>query len=386
MLARPKIEGYLAPQERFEAILAEAFRRHGPRVVDLGYANAYDGPDPRVLGAMREALADDSDLSFQYTPYGGNTTTRRLIAIALGKRFGLPLNFRDVVLTPGAMSALNVVFRSLFAGDEECLVLTPCWLDYPLYLENLAVPFRFVPLGREKHLDLEAIRAAITPRTRAILFSHPGCPSSVMLNDGELKDLADVLASAEAEHGTEICVIGDEVHRDVNWSGAPFHTVLQYHPRSVSIFSFGKALFLQGQRIGYIAVSPAMPRREEMRSCLERLVRVMGFCTPTNLMQRAVRSLLDYAPRLDVVVRRQAMARDALRAAGYEVIDGDATFFVYVRSPVADEFSFVERLAGKGVIVLPSSVFHEPGHFRLSLTARTEALEAGLPAFREVMA
>ncbi len=379
------IEAYLAPQERFETILADAFRRHGPRLVDLGYANAYDGPDARILEAMRGALADESDLSFQYTPYGGSTTTRRLIATALSRRFGLTLNFRDVVMTPGAMAALNVVFRSLFAGEQECLVLTPCWLDYPLYLENLGIPFRFLPLGPDKRLDLRAIESAITPKTRGILFSHPGCPSGVVLDDAELKGLAEVVGNAERRHGTEIHVIGDEVHRDVNWGGASFRTVLGYHPRSLSIFSFGKALFLQGQRIGYIAVSPAMPGREEMRARLERFVRVMGFCTPTNLMQRAVRSLLDYAPRLDVVASRQAMARAALREAGYDVVAAEATFFVYVRSPDADEFTFVERLAERGVIVLPSSIFHEPGYFRLSLTARTQALEAGLPVFRQVI-
>jgi len=380
------IESYLAPQERFEAILADAFRRHGPRLVDLGYANAYDGPDPKVIGAMREALADNSDLSFQYTPYGGSTTTRRLIATALSRRFSLSLNFRDVILTPGAMSALNVVFRSLFEGDQECLVLTPCWLDYPLYLENLRVPFRFVPHARDKHLDLGAIEAAITPRTRGILFSHPGCPSGVVLTDAELRGLKELLARAERQHGTEIHVIGDEVHRDVNWGRVAFRSVLEYHPRSLSIFSFGKSLFLQGQRIGYVAVSPNMPGREEIRSRLERFVRVMGFCTPTNLMQRAVRDLLDYSPRLELVAQRQTMARTALREAGYDVVPGEASFFVYVRSPVADEFAFVERLAAKGVMVLPSSVFHETGYFRLSLTARTEAIEAGLPAFRQVLA
>jgi len=376
-----EVRRHLAPQERYEALVADAFRRHGPRLVDLGYANTYDGPGPEVRAALASALEDDGDLSFQYTPYGGSTPTRRLIASHLARRFSLASNFRDVVLTPGAMAGLNLVFRALFAAGDECLVLTPCWLDYPVYLSHLGVRFRFVPLGPDKHFDFAALAAAIGPRTRGLIFSHPGCPTGVVFPDAELRRLAELLAAKEAEHGGPLWVIGDEVHRDVNWGGAEIHSVLEYHPRSLSIYSFGKSLFLQGQRIGYVAVSPRMPEREEMRTRLQQLVRIMGFCTPTNLMQRAVRRLIGHEPPLGLVLERQRAVRAALAGYGYRVCEGEATFFVYVESPVHDDFTFAGRLAERGVLVLPSSVFHEPGWFRISLTARTDAVEAGLPAF-----
>ncbi|NJN14597.1 MAG: aminotransferase class I/II-fold pyridoxal phosphate-dependent enzyme, partial [Planctomycetes bacterium] len=364
-----RMAGHMAAQERFEGILASAFRAFGHRLSDLSYANAYDGPDEPVLSAIAAALTDRSGLAYQYTPYGGNTATRRLIGSQLARNTGQPFNYKDVILTPGAMAALNLVFRALVQGEEgegECLVLTPCWLDYPVYLENLGVPFRFVPMAGDKHLDLDALARALQPSTRAVILSSPGCPSGVLFGREELESLAATLDAAESRFGTRILLIGDEVHRDLLWSGEPFTSVLSCRPRSVSIYSFGKALFLQGQRIGYVAVNPAMPEREEVRAELQRAVRYMGFCTPTNLMQRAVPALLDYRPRLELVAARQHRTRAALQEFGYEVCEGKATFFVYARSPDPDEFLFVERLAQKGLMVLPSSVFHEPGWFRIS--------------------
>lgn len=372
---------YLEPQERFDEIVSRAFRRFGPRLADLSYANAYDGPSDLVLNAIRRALEEATDLDFQYTPYGGKTTTRRLIASQLCRLTNQSFNYRDVVLTPGAMAGLNVVFRSLLDGDGELIVLTPCWLDYPVYLDNLGIRFRFVPLGSDKHLDLAAISGAITERTRGIIFSQPGCPSGVMLGRDELAQLSDLLDEMEARHGTNLYLIGDEVHRDIAWGDTPFHSVLACHPRSVSIYSFGKALFLQGQRIGYVAVSPEMPERVELRDLLQRNVRRMGFCTPTNLMQRAVVHLLDYRPPLAEIARRQKTVRAALTSMGYEVCDADATFFVYVKSPIADDMEFAEYMGSLGVLVLPSSVFHEAGYFRISVTATSEALTACLASF-----
>jgi aspartate aminotransferase len=336
------------------------------------------------VAAIRKALDDKRDLSFQYTPYGGKTDLRRVIATQLSRRFGQTLHFRDVVMTPGAMSGVNTVFRTLCDEDQELLVLTPCWLDYPLYLANLGIPFRFVPLGADKHLDLEAIRAAIASRTRGIILTHPGCPSGVLLSHEELQGLADVIREAERLHGTRIFVISDEVHRDVIWADTAFETALSFHPRTLAIYSFGKSLFLQGQRIGYVVVSPRMPEREELRQNVERAVRAMGFCTPTHLMQRAVIDLLDYVPPLAAIAERQELTRQTLKQLGYHVWDASATFFVYAQCPIRDDFAFVSELAEHGVLVMPSSLFHESGCFRISVTARTESLRAGLRVLSEL--
>jgi len=380
-----ELRPHFEPQDRFDLIHTEAWRRFGPRLIDLSYANAYEGPDHVVVDAIRHALDDDSELSFQYTPYAGRTMTRRLIATRLTQEYGLPFMFRDVVLTPGAMAALNISFRTLLQTGDELLVLTPCWIDYPLYLANLEIDARFVALNENKHLDLEKIRQAIGPRTKGIIFSQPGCPTGVLYSPEEIQALTKLLLQSEREFGHPIYWISDEVHRHLVWSEESFYSPLRCYPRCIAIYSFGKALFLQGQRIGYVAVSPSMPEREAIRQQLERCVRMMGFCTPTNLMQRAVCNLLDYKPPLAKVAELQREIRAGLSACKYQVCPGTATFFIYVKSPTPDEYQFVELLAKSGVVVLPSSIFCEPGYFRISVTARPEAVLSSIPAFAKAL-
>lgn len=379
------LEALLEPQERLDRLIAATFRRFGPKVVDLSYANPYDGPDEEVLSVLKRAAGEGRGLSLQYTPYGGRVVTRRAIAAQLSRDYGLPFHFRDVIMTPGAMAALNVAFRGLFGPEDEVIVLTPCWQDYPLYLHNLNVPISLVPLREDKHLDLDAIGRALGRRTKGILFSQPCCPSGVLYSQEELDGLSTLLREAEARFGTSIYLISDEVHRQLVWSRRALYSPLLSYPRSICIYSFGKALALQGQRIGYVAVSPRMPENYEVRGILERCVRIMGFCAPTSVMQRAVCELLDYRPGLEALAKKQERVRSALAGYGYEICNAEATFFVYIKCPIRGDFKFAELVASRGVVVVPSTLFHEPGHLRLSLTARSEAIARGIPAFADVL-
>ena len=375
----------LEPQERFDRLIAKAFSRFGPRLVDLSYANPADGPSAEVLDVLRRVASERTGLSLQYTPFGGRTATRRAIASRLKRDYWLPFQYRDIVLTSGAMSGLNIVLRALFGPSNEVLVPTPHWQDYPVYLRNLGIPVRFVPLRRDKHLDLEAIAEAIGRKTAGILLSQPCCPTAVMYSPEEITGLCTALREAEERLDTKLFLISDEVHRQLVWGRKPFYSPLCCYPRSLSVYSFGKALSLQGQRIGYIAVSPRMPDLDRVRTALERCVRLMGFGNPTSLMQYAICELLDHQPSLTTLATRQACVRNELTEYGYGVCPGDATFYVYVKSPDPDDVRFASLLAARGVAVMPASLFGDPGYFRLSLTARFEAIEMALPAFKAAL-
>lgn len=379
------LEPLLKPQERFDQLIAATFRRFGRKVVDLSHANAHGGPDARVRRALEHAVWEKGRLVFQYSPYGGRTTVRRLIGSHLGEEYGLPFTFRHIVMTPGAMAALNLVFRACFDMEDEVIVPTPCWHDYPLYLRNLNIRYRLVALREDKHLDLEAIGAAVNENTRGIVLSQPCCPTGVCYSKSELDALARRLREAEEHFGTRIYLIGDEVHRSVDWDGAGVCSPLSSYPRSFSIYSFGKSLLIQGQRIGYIAVSPQMPGAEEMAGTLARWARVMGFCTPTDLMQRAICELLEYRPSWDRLAERQRTMRSALASIGYEVCPAQATFFVYVKSPIADDFRFARMAASWGLLLVPSTLFHESGWFRLSLSGAGHTDEMALDVLGRVL-
>src|SRR5204863_2784693 len=147
-------ETLLAPQERFDELCAVARSRFGQSLIDLSCPHPAEGPDDETFRTLRLAIEDERGLGFQDTEYGGRTTTRRLIASRLAQEYGLPFAYRDIVLTAGVEAALNVVLRTLFGSEDEVVVLTPCWFDYPLYLRNLGISTHFVALRSDKHLDL----------------------------------------------------------------------------------------------------------------------------------------------------------------------------------------------------------------------------------------
>jgi len=372
------IECFLAAQERYERLQEAVQRGAGLSLCDLGYANAYGGPPTSVIESIQECLKNDRALDLQYTPYGGATITRRLVAERLSQSHSLRFGWRSVIMTPGAMAAINLLFRALRTDRpvDEVIVVVPSWFDYPLYLANLGLRPVFVPLDPQTlRLDVGRIADAISPATRAIIFSQPANPTGLIYSPEELAALAEALA---ARPDNRILLISDECHRDTIFQGCQFTSPSQYYDNTCIVYSFGKRFRMQGQRIGYVAVSPRMPEHATFGRRLERLCRVTGFCTPTALMQLAVRRLLTLEVDISISERRRNLVIGRLRDAGYHLQPSQGTFFLYPRSPIQDDFTFVELLAQRGVLVLPAALFHHSGYFRMALTAPDAHIERAL--------
>jgi len=368
----------LRPLEEFEEIRRRAARL-GDRLCDLSYANPYEGVQRGTRDVLRHALDAERLLDLQYTPFGGHTLARRAVADDLGERQRIPYAFDDVVLTPGAMAALHLALRASATPGTEVVIPVPCWLDYPLYALHLGLTPITVPLpAPEFLLDIDAIEAAITERTSAILLSNPSNPAGRSYSEDVLARLSAVIARAAHRIRREITLISDETHRD--FTDAASHCPgARVHDTTLTVYSFGKYHFLQGQRVGYVAVAPGHPRRAAVAAELVRWTRVTGICTPTALMQRAIPELLALRHDLSPIDAARAWVSSELRQAGYRVTPADATLFLYIETPGAEpDFDFARRLATRGVLVLPAPVFHHSGHFRLALTGGRRMLETGV--------
>jgi aspartate aminotransferase len=377
-----ELERLLEPLERFEAIRRRVVRL-GDRLCDLSYANPYAGAQQDVRGAIRDALDDERLLDLQYAPFGGQTLARRAVADALRASHELPFTFSDVVLTPGAMSALHLALLTSARAAGEVIMPVPCWLDHPLYGRATGLRPMPVPLAPETfELDVGAVADAVSERTCAVLLSHPANPTGRNYAPAQLAPLAETLRHAEERLGSEITLIADETHRDFTDAGT-YHSAAGFWDRTLVVYSFGKYHFIQGQRLGYVAVSPRHPARKETSAELVRWTRITGVATPTALMQRAIPRLLALRHDQAWLPRWRRRLVRQLALDGYRVVQPDATLFVYVQTPPGyDDFDFVTELASEGVLVLPAPVFHHTGYFRLSLTGSEEMLEAALPVLK----
>jgi aspartate aminotransferase len=380
----PELTALLEPLERFEAIRRRVVRL-GDRLCDLSYANFYGGPQKEARDVLRRALEDDRLLSLQYSPFGGQALSRRAVADALRSSHALPFEFSHVVLTPGAMAALQLALRTVGGPGDEVLVPVPCWLDYPLYVRSVGMHATPVPLAEPSfRLDLAAIQRAITPETCAILLSTPNNPTGSSMDRDMIRKLAALLYAAEGATGRRVTVIADETHRDFSPPGV-FSSIASEVDSSLIVFSFGKRHFMQGQRLGYVTVSPRHPAARETADEIVRWARVTGIATPTAVMQRAVPGLLTLDADINAIAAARSWFRNQLIDLGYEVVESDSTFFLYARTPPGwGDIEFIEELARRGTLVLPAQCFHHSGYFRLSLSASQEMLERALAVFRAI--
>jgi aspartate aminotransferase len=366
------------PQARLDALRMRAVRAGGTAFADLGYANAWDGASAELKAALHAAVDVADPLGLQYTPYGGATVARRIAANALARSTGVPFQFRHMVLTPGAMSALSLVFRLLGERGGNVVMPVPTWLDHPMYAALHGLAPRLVPLREPDFaLEVDAIASALDSETRAIVLTHPGNPSGSLIDAGALRALGELVRERD------LIVISDECHRDYVFDGDVFEPTVRHVPRTITVYSYGKRLMAQGQRLGYAAVSPALGT--ELADQLILRARALGIATPTALMQRALPDLERMLPPLEKIGARRAQIVERLKSAGVQVASGPATMFVYARAPRGDAWAATESLAEQGVLVCPAELFHAEGWVRLTTSATDAMLERGLAAVTGVL-
>ncbi|GAA0480134.1 aminotransferase [Actinoplanes capillaceus] len=364
--------------QQFDQLHTATLRRFGARTIDLSYPNPRTLADDRPYRALADLAATVAPDALRYSPFGGFTVARRHVASVLTQHHGIPYHYRDVILTPGAAAALNLAFTSLFTPADRIMLITPCWMDYPLYLAHLGLHRDLVGSDPDKRLDLDAIERAWTPDTRGVVLSQPVSPTGVCYRPDELGALAVLLARLGVAHGRPPLLINDETHRDQVWAGPQAVSPARFYPHSVSVYSYGKSWQMQGQRTGYLAIHPGHPQRGLLRDRLTLAMRVTGYCAPTALTQHLISALSPFTPDLGPLADLQQHARSRLSKAGYDVIDATATPFVYVRTPIADDTAFVRRAADHAVLVMPSRLFHEPGYIRLALNLGGPDLDEAL--------
>ena len=374
------IEELVAPFARWETDSVWSRLPDRSAVCDFVYGNPHDTP----VAGFHEALGRWSvPRTSDWFAYKTNEpAARAIVSASLRASFGLPFEDEDIFMTNGAFAALSVVLATITDPGDEVLFISPPWFFYePLIATSGAIPVRVKVDPLTFDLDLAAIQAAIGPRTRAIIVNSPNNPTGVIYQPATLERLALLLDAASARLGRTIYLISDEAYRRILFDGADFQTPTAYYANSFMLYTYGKTLLTPGQRIGYIALPPAMPERESIRSALFIAQLMAGFAFPNALLQHALGDLDQLSIDIPRLQRKRDRLVSALRAMGYDLAVPAATFYLLVRSPLADDWAFAELLATHGIFCLPGLAVEMPGWFRISLTANEEMIEQSLPGF-----
>ena len=355
-------------------------RRDEPGALDFTVGDPREMPAEAYVAALREAAIPRNPAWFAYK--FSDEAAQQAAAASLARLTGLAFAPEDIALTTGGFAALAVGLKVIADPGDEVILNLPPWFFYePICVEAGLVPVK-VSIDRETlDLDLAAIAAAITPRTRVVIVNSPNNPTGRIYGPETLTRLAGVLEAASARNGRRIFILSDEAYNRIVFDGERFRTPAEFYPYTLVAYSYGKTLLAPMQRIGYLALPPALPGREAMRPVVQQVQMAIGAAFPNAVMQYALPELETQSIDIGRLERRRDMMVDALTGMGYDVHRPQGTFYLFPRSPIEDDEAFAHDLAERGVLVAPGTIFETPGFFRICLTATEEMCERALPTF-----
>jgi aspartate aminotransferase len=358
-----------------------AQRRLDPGVLDFTVGDPHEVATTDYVEALRESAVPRDELWFAYKQ--SEPAAQDAAAASLERVVPLGWTGDDLRMTTGGFGAITVALKVLAdPGDEVVYTLPPWFLYEPLILEAGLVPVKVAALEPSFDLDLDAIGAALTDRTRIVVVNSPNNPSGRIYPLELLRSLAALLDEASARSGHRIWIVSDEPYNRIVFSGNDFHSPAEVYPHTLVCYSYGKTLLAPGQRLGYLAVPPTLEDRADLLEAVDMMQIAAGWLFPNAVMQHAVPRLEELSLDLVGLEAKRDRLVGALRDIGYEVGAPEGTFYLWPRSPVPDDEAFVADLSRHGVLVMPGTLFETPGWFRICLTATAESVEEAIPHFR----
>ncbi|WP_104042663.1 aminotransferase class I/II-fold pyridoxal phosphate-dependent enzyme [Arthrobacter sp. ZGTC412] len=372
--------------QRVDAYLGRAMYRRKSQSdgCDFTFGNPHQMPADRYVNTLRDALTPQHDQWFAYQTNG--EAAREAAAESLQRLLDVPFRPEDIYLTTGGFAAIALALKTVADPSDEVIYSLPPWFLYePLILEAGLVPVKVKVNTPTFDLDLDAIGAAITERTRVVIVNSPNNPTGRIYPPELLRRLAEVLETASARIGRRIYLVSDEAYNRIVFDGLRFHSPVEFYAHTLLAYSYGKTHLSPGQRVGYLALPPTMPHRDEMRPAITGLQVAMGWIYPNALLQHALPELEKFSIDVSQLQRRRDRLMEALGGMGYRLHRPEGTFYLYVTSPLPDDEAFTETLVRRDVLVFPGALFETPGFFRISLTANEDMIERSLPAFEAAM-
>ena len=367
----------------FEEGLALKAEHGAENVFDLSLGNPILEPPSEFRTELLRLAGDEAPGMHRYMPNGGFPEVRAAVAENLATETGLPFKGADVLMTCGAAGAVNVALRALLDPGDEVVIIAPYFAEYVFYIQHQGGTARVAQSDESFLPDIDSLVAALTPRTRAVVINSPNNPTGVIYPAATIGAIGRALRDAERRFGSEICLIADEPYRKLMFTGEPYPFIYEHHERSIVVTSHSKDLGLAGERIGHLAVNPGWEGRGEFMDGATFALRTLGFVNAPAVMQRVVARLQDASVDVGEYRRKRDFMYGALTRIGYECIEPQGAFYMFPKSPVADDTAFVALLQSKLVLTVPGVGFGTPGYFRVSFCVDDHTLEGSLPGFAE---
>lgn len=353
-------------------------------VFDFSLGNPDVPPPLQFAQVLTELAQADAPGMHGYMPNSGYLHVREALAARLSQEQGAEIRAGDVLMTCGAAGGLNVIMKALLDPGDEVIILSPFFVEYTFYVDNHGGVTKVVPTDDEFNLDLAAIEAALSEKTKAVLINSPNNPTGQVYSGESLAALGRLLDSAGERLGRTMCLIADEPYRKIVFDGLEVPSVMAASRNAIVVSSYSKDLSLPGERIGYIVVHPDMPDKAALLNAMTLANRILGFVNAPALMQRTVARLQDVSVDTSIYARRREVFCGVLDKAGFEYVRPKGAFYLFPKTPV-DDVAFCKLLLEEKILAVPGQGFGRPGHIRLAFCVDEAVIRRAEDGFKQVM-
>ena len=357
-------------------------------VCDFSLGNP-DVPPPAATKRVLEEIAQSAvrPLGLGYCPNAGLMEVRKTMAERLSAQQQTPVEAKDVVMTTGAAGALVSFFRAVVEPGDEIITPAPYFVEYGAYCGHFGGVLKPVPsLPPSFRPDIDAIAAAVTEKTRAIIINSPNNPTGCIYDVEDLRRIAELVDKVNEKRERPLFLLSDEPYRAFAYDGVEVPAVLPLTRFACVLGSFSKTLSLAGERIGYFVAHPQMPDQASLTAAVTLTNRTLGFVNAPVIGQRLAAALADETVDLEIYDRRRRLMAKVLSEAGVEFEMPKGAFYFFVKSPVSDDGEFVDALLKERILVVPGKGFGFAGYVRLSCSVDEAIIERSAEGFKRAMA
>lgn len=386
-----KMKYFVQNNSALRVMFEEGARLRAKYGADKVYDFSLGNPNVPAPEEVKQAIIDvvneeDPVVLHGYMNNAGFEDVRQTIAESLNRRFGTAFQFRNLIMTVGAASGLNVILKTILNPGEEVIVFAPYFLEYGSYINNFDGKLVEVPPDTATFQpNLEEFEKRITANTKAVIVNTPHNPTGVVYSEETIKRLADILEAKQKEFESVIYLISDEPYRELVYDGVKVPFLTKYYANTVVAYSYSKSLSLPGERIGYLVIPDEADGSEEMITAAGIANRITGSVNAPSLQQKVIARCVDARSDIAYYDRNRTTLYEGLKKCGLECIKPQGAFYLFVKSPVPDEKRFCEAAQKHNILIVPGSSFACPGYVRLSYCVAYETIVNALPVFEELM-
>ena len=357
-----------------------------------GSENVYDfslgNPNVPAPVQVKEAIIEEAEkedpiVLHGYMSNAGYEDVRQAVAESINKKFDTAFSAKNIIMTVGAAGGLNVILKTLLNPGDEVIAIAPYFGEYNSYVSNFDGKLVVVSPNTETFQpNLTELEEKLTARTKAVIVNSPNNPTGVIYSEETIQAMAEILRKKQKEFGTDIYLISDEPYRELAYDGAEVPYLTKYYENAIIGYSFSKSLSLPGERIGYLVIPDEAADSEDVISAAGTATRILGYVNAPSLMQKAVAKCLDAQADVPYYDRNREDLYNGLKEMGFECIKPQGAFYLFMKSPVADEKVFCEAAKKQHILIVPGSSFACPGYVRIAYCVAHETIIKSMPGFK----